>query len=156
MTLAAKAGLSVVADGMGVSVPDGRGGGEHKALLENVSFRIEPGEFVCVLGPSGAGKSTLVRAMLGDRPISAGSLLVGGHDIFREADALRGVIGYVPQRDINPEALPVDRALHYAAAVRLPSHATVAERQAAIDRVVAEVGLESVRHQPIGSLSGAR
>ena len=154
MTLAAKAGLSVVAEDMGVSVPDGRGGGEHKALLEHVSFRIEPGEFVCVLGPSGAGKSTLVRAMLGDRPISAGSLLVGGHDGFREADALRGAIGYVPQRDINPDALPVERALHYASAVRLPSHATVAERRAAIDRVVAEVGLESVRHQPIGSLSG--
>ncbi|MFZ4637638.1 MAG: ABC transporter ATP-binding protein, partial [Pirellulales bacterium] len=154
MTLAAKAGLSVVAEDMGVSVPDGRGGAEHKALLEHVSFRIEPGEFVCVLGPSGAGKSTLVRAMLGDRPISAGSLLVGGHDGFREADALRGAIGYVPQRDINPDTLPVERALHYASAVRLPSHATIAERRAAIDRVVAEVGLESVRHQPIGSLSG--
>jgi len=42
MTLAAKAGLSVVAEGMRVSVPDGRGGPEHKTLLENVSFRIEP------------------------------------------------------------------------------------------------------------------
>jgi ABC-type multidrug transport system ATPase subunit len=154
MTFAAKTGLSVVADHLAVSVPDGRGGAEHKTLLGNVSFRIEPGEFVCVLGPSGAGKSTLVRAMLGDRPISAGSLLVGGHDVCREADALRGVIGYVPQRDINPEALPVERALHYASAVRLPSHATVAERQAAIDRVVAEVGLDRVRHEPIGTLSG--
>ena len=154
MTLAAKTGLSVVADGVSVSVPDGRGGVERKTLLDHVSFRIEPGEFVCVLGPSGAGKSTLVRAMLGDRPISAGSLLVGGHDVFRQADALRGVIGYVPQRDINPEALSVERALHYASAVRLPSYATVAERQAAIDRVIAEVGLDRVRHAPIGSLSG--
>ena len=154
MTLAAKTGLSVVADGVSVSVPDGRDGVERKTLLDHVSFRIEPGEFVCVLGPSGAGKSTLVRAMLGDRPISAGSLLVGGHDVFRQADALRGVIGYVPQRDINPEALSVERALHYASAVRLPSYATVAERQAAIDRVIAEVGLDRVRHAPIGSLSG--
>jgi len=154
MTLAAKTGLSVVADGMAVSVSDGRGGASRKTLLEHVSFRIEPGEFVCVLGPSGAGKSTLVRAMLGDRPISASSLLVGGHDVCREADALRGSIGYVPQRDINPEALSVERALHYASAVRLPSHATVAERQAAIDRVVAEVGLDRVRHEPIGTLSG--
>ena len=154
MTLAAKTGLSVLADGMAVSVPDGRGGVERKTLLDHVSFRIEPGEFVCVLGPSGAGKSTLVRAMLGDRPISAGSLLVGGHDVFRQADALRGVIGYVPQRDINPEALSVERALHYASAVRLPSYATVAERQAAIDRVIAEVGLDRVRHAPITTLSG--
>ena len=47
-------------------------------------------DFVCVLGPSGAGKSTLVRAILGEREITNGRLLVGGHDVFGEADALRG------------------------------------------------------------------
>jgi ABC-type multidrug transport system ATPase subunit len=154
MTLPATNGLPVVAEGVTVSVPDDLGSRQRKTLLEDVTFRIEPGEFVCVLGPSGAGKTTLVRAILGDRPISDGSLLVGGHDVFREADLLRGAIGYVPQRDINPEALPVDRALHYASAVRLSSHATAAERQAAIDRVVADVGLGAVRHEPIGTLSG--
>jgi ABC-type multidrug transport system ATPase subunit len=119
-----------------------------------VSFRIKPGDFVCVLGPSGAGKTTLVRAILGEREITAGRLLLGGHDVFREADALRGAIGYVPQRDVNPEALPVERALHYAAEVRLPADASAADRQARIDRVVADVGLDSVRHETIGNLSG--
>jgi ABC-type multidrug transport system ATPase subunit len=119
-----------------------------------VSFRIEPGEFVCVLGPSGAGKSTLARVLLGEREITAGSLLVGGHDVFREADALRGSIGYVPQRDVNPPALPVERALHYASEVRLPAATSAADRRAAIDRSIAEVGLEAVRHGTIGSLSG--
>jgi ABC-type multidrug transport system ATPase subunit len=60
----------------------------------------------------------------------------------------------VPQRDVNPEALSVERALHYAAEVRLPAEASATERQAAIDRVVAEVGLDSVRHETIGNLSG--
>jgi ABC-type multidrug transport system ATPase subunit len=154
MTLAAQTGLAVMAEGVTVSVPDGREGRERKALLEGVSFRIEPGDFVCVLGPSGAGKSTLVRAILGERELAAGRLLVGGHDVFGEADALRGAIGYVPQQDVNPPALPVERALHYASEVRLPAHASAAERQAAIDRVVAEVGLDDVRHQRIGNLSG--
>jgi len=154
MTLAKKTGLSVVADGLTVTVPDGRAGREQNTLLDRVSFRIEPGEFVCVLGPSGAGKSTLVRAMLGEREMAAGRLLVGGHDVFREADALRGAIGYVPQRDVNPPALPVERALHYASEVRLPAHASAAERKAAIDRVVTEVGLDGVRLQAIGNLSG--
>ncbi|MFM7035313.1 MAG: ABC transporter ATP-binding protein, partial [Planctomycetia bacterium] len=154
MTHPRQTGLAVAAEGVTVSVPDGRAGGGRKTLLDEVTFRIEPGEFVCVLGPSGAGKSTLVRALLGDREITAGRLLVGGHDVFGEADALRGAIGYVPQRDVNPPALPVERALHYASEVRLPSDASDAERRAAIDRVVAEVGLERVRDQPIGSLSG--
>jgi ABC-type multidrug transport system ATPase subunit len=154
MALAAQTGLVVVAEGVTVSVPDGRGGPQRKTLLKDVTFRIEPGEFVCVLGPSGAGKSTLVRAMLGELEMAAGRLLVGGHDVFGEADALRGAIGYVPQRDVNPPALPVERALHYASEVRLPAHASAAERQAAIDRVVTEVGLDRVRLQAIGNLSG--
>jgi len=154
MTPAAPTGLSVVADALTVSAADARGGTERTTLLDRVSFRIEPGEFVCVLGPSGAGKSTLARAILGEREITAGRLFVGGHDVFREADALRGAIGYVPQRDVNPPALSVDRALHYAAEVRLPADASAAERRAAIDRSIAAVGLEGVRHATIASLSG--
>jgi ABC-type multidrug transport system ATPase subunit len=154
MKPARQTGLSVVADALTVVLPDASGSGGHKTLLESVSFRIEPGEFVCVLGPSGAGKSTLARVLLGEREITAGSLLVGGHDVFREADALRGSIGYVPQRDVNPPALPVERALHYASEVRLPAATSAADRRAAIDRSIAEVGLEAVRHGTIGSLSG--
>ena len=154
MTLAAQTGLSVVADGLTVTVPDGRAGREQKMLLDRVSFRIEPGEFVCVLGPSGAGKSTLVRSLLGEREIASGRLLVGGHDVFREADALRGAIGYVPQRDINPAALTVERALQFASDVRLPAGVSAAQRRSAVDRVISEVGLEKVRLQAIGDLSG--
>ena len=154
MTNTMKPGLSVVADAMTVTVPDGRGHREPKMLLDHVNFRIEPGEFVCVLGPSGAGKTTLVRALLGERKITSGRLLVGGHDVFRDADALRGAIGYVAQRDINPTALTVERALQYASDVRLPAAASAVERRAAIDRVIAEVGLEGVRQQAIGDLSG--
>jgi ABC-type multidrug transport system ATPase subunit len=154
MTPTTQTGLSVVADSATVSVPDGSGEAERKTLLDNVSFRIEPGEFICVLGPSGAGKSTLARAILGEREIAGGRLLVGGHDVFREADALRGAIGYVPQRDVNPPTLPVERALHYASEVRLPAEASPAERRAAIDRAIGDVGLGMVRHGTIGSLSG--
>jgi ABC-type multidrug transport system ATPase subunit len=154
MTHAAQTGLSVVADAVTVAAPDTHDGRPRKTLLKDVSFRMKPGNFVCVLGPSGAGKSTLVRAILGERKITAGRLLVGGHDVFGEADALRGSIGYVPQRDVNPEALSIERALHYAAEVRLPAAASATERQAAIDRVVANVGLDSVRHETIGNLSG--
>ena len=147
------AGLSVVAENVSVSVPEGSGGG-RKTLLQNVTFQVEPGEFVCVLGPSGSGKTTLVRALLGERAIASGRLLVGGHDVFGEADALRGAIGYVPQRDINPPELPVERALDYASRIRLPAETPAMERAAAVDRVLADVGLDRVRHRPVGSLSG--
>ena len=146
-------GLSVVAEKVTVTVPSGRSG-QQKTLLNNVSLRINPGEFICVLGPSGAGKSTLVRAMLGEREMSAGQLLIGGHDVLEKADTLRGAIGYVPQRDINPAALPVERALHFASVVRLPAETTAPQRLAAINRALGDVGLETVRNATIGRLSG--
>ena len=154
MTNAIAKGLAVMADGVTVSVRDARGERGRTTLLHNVSFRIAPGDFICVLGPSGAGKSTLVRALMGEREIAAGRLLVGGHDVFREADALRGAIGYVPQRDINPPGLPVERALYYASQIRLPADTPDDARRAAVDQAIADVGLERVRHQAIASLSG--
>ena len=60
-----KPGLSVVAEAVTVTVKSDAGGAP-KTLLKDISLKIEPGEFICVLGPSGAGKSTLVRAMLGE------------------------------------------------------------------------------------------
>ena len=154
MTKSRQPGLSVAAEGVTVSVPDRQAGAGRKTLLDDVNFRIEPGEFICVLGPSGAGKSTLVRALLGEREIAAGRLLVGGHDAFHDTDALRGSIGYVPQRDVNPPALPVERALHYASEVRIPAAASALQRRAAIDRAISDVDLDGVRRGTIGSLSG--
>ncbi|TBN52661.1 metal ABC transporter ATP-binding protein [Paracoccus sediminis] len=62
--------------------------GGHETVLQDVDFRIAPGEIVTVVGPNGSGKSSLVRALLGHMPLAAGR-------VTRRA-GLR--IGYVPQR----------------------------------------------------------
>jgi zinc/manganese transport system ATP-binding protein len=69
-------------------------------VLRDVSFAIEPGEFVGVLGPNGAGKTTLMRAVLGLLPPARGSLRVFGAAPRRGDPA----IGYLPQtRTVLPE-----------------------------------------------------
>lgn len=69
-------------------------------VLRNVSFAIEPGEFIGVLGPNGAGKTTLMRAILGLLPPSAGTLRVFG----RTPRCGNPEIGYLPQlRTILPD-----------------------------------------------------
>lgn len=50
-------------------------------VLADISFRIDPGEFVCITGPSGAGKSTLLHLLTGAEDVSKGKLEVDGVDI---------------------------------------------------------------------------
>ena len=144
-------GLSIVAEALGVSV---KNGDREKKLLDGITFTVEPGEFICVLGPSGAGKTTLVRALLGLLTPTTGTVSIGGLDPTRDADSLRGQVGYVPQQDIIPASLPCERAFYYAAKIRLPADTPADDVQRAIDRVVNDVRLEHVRHTPAGILSG--
>ncbi len=65
-----------------------------KVVLENVSFHVPVGEFLCLCGPNGAGKSTLLKAILGLLRPTAGKIRVSG----LEPEKARGKIGYVPQR----------------------------------------------------------
>ncbi len=51
------------------------------AVLRDVSFRIEPGEFFALLGPSGSGKSTLLRLIAGFNRNQGGRLLIDGRDV---------------------------------------------------------------------------
>lgn len=72
--------------------------GETKAALNNVSFKIEPGEKVGVIGRIGSGKSTLEKLILGLYPVDSGSILIDGVDIAQLDPAeLRRHINYVPQ-----------------------------------------------------------
>jgi len=67
-------------------------------VLDDVSLRVEPGEFVAVVGPSGCGKSTLLRLLIGfDKP-SSGSVLYDGQDLAAlDQAAVRRQCGVVLQ-----------------------------------------------------------
>lgn len=61
------------------------------AVLRDVSFRIEPGEFFALLGPSGSGKSTLLRLIAGFNRNQGGRLLIDGRDVSGLAPQSRQV-----------------------------------------------------------------
>jgi ABC-2 type transport system ATP-binding protein len=65
--------------------------------LDGVSFRVRAGEVFGLLGPNGAGKSTTVKVLTTLTTPDRGRAQVAGHDVVREADAVRRSIGYVPQ-----------------------------------------------------------
>jgi len=65
--------------------------------LDGVSFQVHEGEVFGLLGPNGAGKSTIVRVLVTLTTPDEGSASVAGHDVHRDANAVRRAIGYVPQ-----------------------------------------------------------
>src|SRR3954471_24062049 len=73
--------------------------------LRGVSLKAETGKVTCVLGRNGVGKTSLLRALIGQHPVSAGTIMFEGKDItrLRPADRARRGIAYVPQgREIFP------------------------------------------------------
>ncbi len=83
-----------------------------RVLLKDISLAINPCEFIGLMGPSGCGKSTLMDALNGLRPATTGAVYINDLDLYRNFDALRQSIGYVPQRDILHDALTVERTLY--------------------------------------------
>lgn len=128
----------------------------RNAILTNVSLTVLPQEFVAIVGGSGAGKSTLLHALNGAAPAQLGRVLFNGQDFYRDPGPYAAMIGYVPQDDILHRELPVDRALDYAARLRLPPDTSPEERTRRIDAVLGDVRMELWRHQPISKLSGGQ
>src|ERR1700691_2002063 len=65
--------------------------------VDRIDLRVEPGTVFSLLGPNGAGKTTVVRMLATLTEPTSGSALVCGHDVVREADAVRQAISLTGQ-----------------------------------------------------------
>ena len=131
--------------------------GNRLNILQDISLVFQPKEFIVVVGQSGGGKSTLVDAIAGYRPATHGRVIVNGTiDVYKEFDAIRSTIGFVPQKDIIHMELTVFQALDYAARLRMPADTTVAERHKRIEEVMEDLDLAHRRDTTISQLSGGQ
>lgn len=74
-------------------------GYDGKAVLENLNFSVESGEYLCVVGENGSGKSTLMKTLLGLQQPLSGQILRG--------DGLqKNEIGYLPQQTVVQKDFP--------------------------------------------------
>jgi ABC transport system ATP-binding/permease protein len=127
-----------------------------RTLLNDISLSIPPRAFVALVGASGAGKSTLLDALSGLRPADKGTVLCNGQDFYRYRAHFETQIGYVPQEDIVHRELTVERALYYAARLRLPGDFTPAQLEQRISEVLEDVELADQRQQVVKQLSGGQ
>ena len=71
---------------------------DRSVALDDVTFTIEPGQFVSVVGHSGAGKTTVAKLLLRLYDLNGGSISIDGQDISRVTqESLRSAIAFVPQ-----------------------------------------------------------
>ncbi|HEY2471705.1 MAG TPA: ATP-binding cassette domain-containing protein [Terracidiphilus sp.] len=124
--------------------------GDFEAV-KGVNFEVAEGEIFGLLGPNGAGKSTLIRMMTTLIPVTSGKALVGGHDVARDSDAVRRMIGVIPQAMTSDPDLTVEENLSiYAKLYSVPR----VEREKNIAEVLEAVDLTKWRTAQTKTLSG--
>ncbi len=133
-----------------LEVPDRDNKAQMKTLLDHVSFKALPGDMIALMGPSGAGKTTLLMTLNGYLPPTSGQVRINGEDLYAIYDALRGVIGYVPQDDIVHPELTVFEAVKYSARFRLPNDYSEEEINSRVEQTLKDLGLEAVKNLQIG------
>jgi ABC-type multidrug transport system ATPase subunit/pSer/pThr/pTyr-binding forkhead associated (FHA) protein len=131
-------------------------GSNGVTLLDDITLSIPPRSFVALVGGSGAGKSMLLDALNGLRPAQSGSVFFNRQDYYKNIAAYSTQIGYVPQDDIVHSDLTVERALYYAAKIRLPSDFTEEQIEQRVNEVLDEVELTHRRSLMVRNLSGGQ
>ena len=76
-----------------VELAGGRLAFGDRVLWDHLDLAVRAGEFIAVLGPNGTGKTSLLKVLLGQLPLSAGTVTVAGKPVTEGSD----LIGYVPQ-----------------------------------------------------------
>jgi ABC-type multidrug transport system ATPase subunit len=124
-------------------------------ILHGIDFRAERGNLIGVLGPSGSGKSTLLFALSGFRKANSGTVTLDGRSLYDAFEEMKSDIGFVPQDDIVPTSLTVERVLRYAADLRLPDFDADA-REGRVSGVIQALGLGERRDLRVSKLSGGQ
>ena len=77
--------------------------------VDGISFSVEHGEIFAMLGPNGAGKSTPIRMLTTSILVTSGSTRICGHDVKKEPNTVRRLIGVIPQAMTSDLKLMVRR-----------------------------------------------
>lgn len=118
--------------------------------LKNVSLHIPTGMYG-LLGPNGAGKSTLMRTLATLQDADSGAASLGDIDVLKDKDAVRRVLGYLPQEfGVYPRMSALDMLDHFATLKGIPSN----QRKEVVHTLLNRVNLWDHRKKAVSSYSG--
>ncbi|KAK2647644.1 hypothetical protein Ddye_015133 [Dipteronia dyeriana] len=121
-----------------------------KMLLDNISGEAREGEILAVLGASGSGKSTLIDALAGriEKESLKGAITLNGEAL--ESRLLKIISAYVMQDDLLFPMLTVEETLMVSAEFRLPRSVSKQKKQARVQTLIDQLGLQSAAKTVIG------
>ncbi|MBD2384503.1 ATP-binding cassette domain-containing protein [Cylindrospermum sp. FACHB-282] len=124
---------------------------EKFTAVDALDLSVTAGEVFGLLGPNGAGKSTVIKMLTTLLPVSSGKAYLAGYDVTRQPDAVRRVIGYVPQAlSADGSLTGYENLLIFSKLYDIPSR----RRKQQIREVLEFMGLEDVAHRLVGTYSG--
>ncbi len=119
--------------------------------LRNLSLTIG-NEMFGLLGPNGAGKSSLMRTVATLQDPDSGSVTLDGIDVLKDKNAVRRVLGYLPQEfGVYPRMSALDM-LHHLAIMKGISNKT--ERNQMVDALLNQTNLWAARKKSLSTYSG--
>jgi len=124
---------------------------EKSTAVDALNISVASGEVFGLLGPNGAGKSTVIKMLTTLLPVSSGKAYLAGYDVTRQPDAVRRVIGYVPQAlSADGTLTGYENLLIFSKLYDIPPR----RRKQQISEVLEFMGLEDVAHQLVRTFSG--
>ena len=119
--------------------------------LKNVNLEIGNGMFG-LLGPNGAGKSTLMRTIAGLQDADIGSITFGEIDVAKEKQAIREILGYLPQEfGVYPKVSALDLLDHMAV---MKGIVDTKSRKEIVNSLLQQTNLWDAKDQKLGTFSG--
>jgi ABC-type multidrug transport system ATPase subunit len=119
--------------------------------VDHVSFSVGKGSIFGFLGPNGSGKSTVIRMLCGILEPTEGTARVGGHDIIREGDEIKEMIGYMSQKFSLYDELTTNENLIFSGKLYGLNGRALTQRR---DELIALTHLEPYLNRRAALLSG--
>lgn len=120
---------------------------DSEAMMTDLSFHVDRGEFVSLIGASGCGKSTIFRLINRLLEPDRGEIYVDGKEIH----GIKRYAGYMPQKDLLFPWRTIEKNLYLPMEIQKKSKA---EQERRVTEVLKEVGLEDYRNKYPKDLSG--